>query len=152
MVNTGHRIGPAGSGRRAAGHAATMQPMAATEVTIRPATMEDFPALSALWREADAVHAAGGAQPALAAHQLRGAGGGAPPPAGPPRAAGRRTAPGAAGGAALQPTERQRLERWLAGARRAAGDEAAATAWAEGQDMSLEQAVADALEAPLSPS
>jgi tetratricopeptide (TPR) repeat protein len=64
------------------------------------------------------------------------------------RLAGAAAAPGAAGGAALQPTERQRLERWLAGARRAVGDEAAATAWAEGQAMSLEQAVAGALEAP----
>jgi ribosomal protein S18 acetylase RimI-like enzyme len=35
-----------------------MRPMAATAATIRPATMADFPALSALWREADAFHAA----------------------------------------------------------------------------------------------
>jgi RNA polymerase sigma-70 factor (ECF subfamily) len=35
-----------------------MLSMAATAVTIRPATMADFPVLSAVWREGDAVHAA----------------------------------------------------------------------------------------------
>jgi hypothetical protein len=42
--------------------------------------------------------------------------------------------------------DRPRLERWLEPARRELGPPAAAAAWAEGQAMAPEQAVADALE------
>jgi non-specific serine/threonine protein kinase len=46
------------------------------------------------------------------------------------------------------PGVRRELAAWLRPARRALGAEAAAAAWAEGQAMPLEQAVADALEDP----
>ena len=48
-------------------------------------------------------------------------------------------------GAGLQPAERRRLERWLAVARRALPEEAAAAAWAEGRALTLEEAISQAL-------
>ena len=48
-------------------------------------------------------------------------------------------------GIALQHSERGRYERWLATARQALGDAAAAIAWAEGQQMRLDQAIAHAV-------
>ncbi len=48
----------------------------------------------------------------------------------------------------LLPTERESYERDLAAVRAALGEERFAAAWAEGRAMSLEQAVAFALEAP----
>jgi DNA-binding CsgD family transcriptional regulator/tetratricopeptide (TPR) repeat protein len=50
--------------------------------------------------------------------------------------------------ARLQPTETARLETWIGSARRAVGEAAAATAWAEGHAMTVDQAVAYALEKP----
>jgi DNA-binding CsgD family transcriptional regulator len=44
------------------------------------------------------------------------------------------------------PAEREEVERWLAPARRALRAEAAAAAWAAGQALSLDEAVAAALE------
>jgi non-specific serine/threonine protein kinase len=68
--------------------------------------------------------------------------------------AGRALRPGGAGAALRDaaenrpsPAERAELERWLAPARGALGPPEAAAAWAAGQAMSLEQAVAAALEA-----
>jgi predicted ATPase/DNA-binding SARP family transcriptional activator/DNA-binding CsgD family transcriptional regulator len=51
-------------------------------------------------------------------------------------------------GATLQPTERARLDRWLAGARRALGPTAAEAARAAGRDLSVDEAVTEALAAP----
>jgi predicted ATPase/DNA-binding CsgD family transcriptional regulator len=48
-------------------------------------------------------------------------------------------------GIIVQPTERGRYEHWLAQARQALGEDAAEAAWAEGQRMRLEQALAYAL-------
>jgi non-specific serine/threonine protein kinase len=48
-------------------------------------------------------------------------------------------------GIVVQHSERWRYERWLATARQALGKEAAAAAWAEGQQMRLDQAIAYAL-------
>jgi non-specific serine/threonine protein kinase len=63
------------------------------------------------------------------------------------RLAGAAHALGAAMGVALPPTNRSRVERSLAAARRALGAPAAAAAWEEGQAMSAEQAAASALAA-----
>jgi predicted ATPase/class 3 adenylate cyclase len=46
------------------------------------------------------------------------------------------------------PAERAELEQWLTPSRTVLGAEGAALAWAEGQGMTLEQAIADALEEP----
>jgi non-specific serine/threonine protein kinase len=51
--------------------------------------------------------------------------------------------------ARLQPTEIVRLEAWIGSARSAVGEPAAARAWTEGHAMTLDQAVAYALERPL---
>ena len=48
-------------------------------------------------------------------------------------------------GAAPQPVAQRSLERWLAQARQALGEAAAAARFAEGRGLSLEQAVAEAL-------
>ena len=48
--------------------------------------------------------------------------------------------------ATLQPTEQARLEVWIDAARSALGDAAATNAWAAGRAMTLDQAVAYALE------
>jgi tetratricopeptide (TPR) repeat protein len=48
-------------------------------------------------------------------------------------------------GIPVQHSERLRFDRWLATARRAVSEEAAAAAWAEGHDWRLDQAVAYAL-------
>jgi non-specific serine/threonine protein kinase len=48
-------------------------------------------------------------------------------------------------GVPIQPTERVRYERWLAAARQALPETVAASAWAEGQEMRLDQAIAHAL-------
>jgi predicted ATPase len=62
------------------------------------------------------------------------------------RLAGAAAALSTATGAVLQPTERRSGERWLALARAVLHPAAAAAAWAEGQAMPVEQAVAYALE------
>jgi DNA-binding CsgD family transcriptional regulator len=54
-------------------------------------------------------------------------------------------------GIVVQPNERRRYDRWLATARQALGEEVAAAAWAEGQQMRLGQAVAYA-QAPGEPA
>jgi predicted ATPase/DNA-binding CsgD family transcriptional regulator len=51
----------------------------------------------------------------------------------------------AATGAALQPTERARLEHWIEPARRVLGKAATAAAWAAGRALTPERAMADAL-------
>jgi predicted ATPase/DNA-binding CsgD family transcriptional regulator len=48
-------------------------------------------------------------------------------------------------GLIVQHSERGRFERWLAAAQQAVGEEAAATAWMEGYQMRLDQAIAYAL-------
>jgi predicted ATPase/DNA-binding CsgD family transcriptional regulator len=48
-------------------------------------------------------------------------------------------------GIPVQHSERGRYERWLASARQTLGEEVAAAAWAEGQQMHLDQAIAYAL-------
>jgi hypothetical protein len=49
-------------------------------------------------------------------------------------------------GAPLPPSEREKYEREVGAARAALGEEAFASAWAEGEAMTLEQAIAYALE------
>jgi non-specific serine/threonine protein kinase len=51
-------------------------------------------------------------------------------------------------GATLPPTERQRLDRWLARARQALDAGAADSAWAGGRALTVAEAVAEALAAP----
>lgn len=49
-------------------------------------------------------------------------------------------------GAPLPPADHVRYDRAVAGVRAGLGEQAFAAAWAEGQAMALEQAVADALQ------
>jgi hypothetical protein len=62
------------------------------------------------------------------------------------RLAGAAAALSTSTGTVLQPTERRSSERWLALARGAIHPGVAAAAWAEGEAMPVEQAVAYALE------